>query len=110
MRRGKQNLYHLPKSLKYNLRVISDNYIKIRELGKPIDIKDWDFAFSIDISSINMDPNSPEYDAVKNVIHQPGDYSITRLYLDFNSRSSCPLRFGEKGLSNCVYSRQDCEF
>lgn len=57
-------------------------------------MKNWVFAFAVDMGRINLPKDSSEYDEVKQVINQPGDYSISRLYLDFNSRSSSPIDAG----------------
>ncbi|PGH15923.1 hypothetical protein AJ79_02090 [Helicocarpus griseus UAMH5409] len=50
----------------------------------PIDVTGWVLAFSVDIAAVNVPEDSDDYQNATSVINQPGDYSISRLYLDFN--------------------------
>lgn len=73
----------------------------------PIDMTGWRFAFAVDMAAINVPEDAEDYEDVKSVINQPGDYSISRLYLDFNSK--CQKSFLPSiSLANSIHSQQNC--
>jgi hypothetical protein len=58
------------------------------DFSPDIDMAGWVFAFGVSLGSINLDDGTDESNEIRGVINQPGDYSISRLYLDFNSEYS----------------------
>jgi hypothetical protein len=64
-------------------------FIASRDPMKPIDMKDWKFAFEVDFSTLDVPPSSEEHKQAKERLNQPGDYSISRLFLDFKSELPC---------------------
>ena len=55
------------------------------DFSPPTDMTDWVFAFPVLMGQINVEEGTDEHKTIKEVINQPGDYSIMRLYIDFNS-------------------------
>ncbi|KZF24923.1 hypothetical protein L228DRAFT_280214 [Xylona heveae TC161] len=73
-----------------------------------IDMTGWVFAFGVSMGAINVDEGTEEHKEIRSVINQPGDYSILRLYLDFNTHTIssfnqaasdfCGYEFSESGM------------
>ena len=50
----------------------------------PIDVAGWTIAFNVQIDKATIDKDSEEDKRVRSAIQQPGDFSISSLYLTFN--------------------------
>lgn len=46
----------------------------------------WVFAFAVNMGSADVDKSTDEYQEIASAFAHPGDYSISRLYLDFNCK------------------------
>ncbi|PGH11685.1 hypothetical protein AJ79_04708 [Helicocarpus griseus UAMH5409] len=57
----------------------------INDYSPAIDMTGWRFVFGIDLNDTDVDPGTEEHDNVQSAMGHPGDYSISRLYLDFNT-------------------------
>lgn len=55
-------------------------------LSETIDVSGWTIAFDIDIQKFNLEEGSDEEREVKKAIEQPGDFSISSLFLAFNRK------------------------
>ncbi|KAF8243632.1 hypothetical protein K440DRAFT_561107, partial [Wilcoxina mikolae CBS 423.85] len=58
------------------------------DFGPPIDVSGWIFAFAVNMGKINVEEDEEDHKKITEIINQPGDYSISRLYVDFNSNMS----------------------
>jgi len=52
------------------------------------DVTNRKFVFKIDMGLIDVSPDASDYNAARGLINQPGDYSITHIYLDFTYKSN----------------------
>lgn len=56
----------------------------------PIDVAGWTIAFDVSIDKATVEKDSEEDQRVRSAIQQPGDFSLSSLYLKFNGMPMLP--------------------
>lgn len=72
-----------------------------------VDMRGWRFVFAVDIGQLGIEKGTTEERDLKTIMDQAGDYSIYRLYLDFNSKYLARLHLQAGHHSKSLNSEQD---
>ncbi|KAI1075143.1 hypothetical protein F5B20DRAFT_560906 [Whalleya microplaca] len=61
----------------------------------PIDVSKWTIAFDVKISKMDIEEGSDEDKRVRAALNQPGDFSISSLFLEFNESKIMSFNFAD---------------